>query len=138
MKRFVLSLLIGVAVGAVSAVAGAQGVNSNPNTGSSNTSNPTAGNADQHSDAIKQCATKTGQARDACMDQARARSQGAAQASQPGNRAMQSMTKEEETMSMPLPGQANDHSTVAKDRDSTPDESTSPDRGPQTKTQSSD
>jgi len=138
MKRSLLSLLIGVAVGAASAMAGAEGVNSSPSPDSSNTANPTTANADRYSDAIKQCDTKTGDARDACMDQARAGSQGSAQASQPSDRAMQPMSEEEESKSMPLPGQANDHSTVAKDRDSIPDESMKPDRGAPTKTQNSD
>lgn len=38
-----------------------------------------------------------------------------AQTANAPDKAMKSMTKEEESTSMPLPGQANDHSTLAKD-----------------------
>jgi hypothetical protein len=37
-----------------------------------------------------------------------------AETSNANNQAMKSMTKEEESTSMPQPGQANDHSTLAK------------------------
>jgi hypothetical protein len=38
-----------------------------------------------------------------------------AQTASAGEQPMKSMTKEEESTAMPLPGQANDHSTLAKD-----------------------
>jgi hypothetical protein len=38
-----------------------------------------------------------------------------AETSNANNQPMKSMTKEEESTSMPQPGQANDHSTLAKD-----------------------
>src|SRR5215472_16725850 len=119
MKRSDLSLLLAIALCAASPMAGAHGVNSTSETDSSNPTGASAVTAEQHSDALAKCDSESGDARKACIDEAGADRQGPAQAkpSEPSDRAMQSMTEQEESKSMPLPGQANDHSTVTKDAD---------------------
>ena len=117
MKRSDLSLLTAIALCAASSLAGAHGVNSTSATDSSYSTGASTTSAEQKSEALAKCDAKGGYARKACIDEAEAGRQGSAQAqpSEPSDRAMQSMTKEEESKSMPLPGQANDHSTVTKD-----------------------
>ena len=116
MKRANLSLLIAMALCAASPMAGAQ-AKSTPKTDSSNSTSASTITAEQRSDVLAKCDSKSGDERKACVDEAKAGRQGSAQAksSDPNDRAMQSMSEEEESKSMPLPGQANDHSTVTKD-----------------------
>ena len=117
MKRSDLSLLIAIALCAAGPLAGAHGVNSTSKTDASNSTGGSTITAEQRSDALAKCDSKSGDARKACINEAEVGRQGPAQAkpSEPGDRAMQSMSEQEESKSMPLPGQANDHSTVTKD-----------------------
>jgi len=119
MKRTNLSLLIAVALCAASPLADAHGGNSKSETDPSTSTGTSTITAEQHSDALAKCNSKSGDARKACIDEAEAGREGPAQAqpSEPSDRAMQSMSEQEESKSMPLPGQANDHSTVTKDAD---------------------
>jgi hypothetical protein len=72
MKRMLSSALAAIALGAFSATVGAYGVYSPPQTGSSSANGAPTMTADQYSDALAQCDTMSGGAREVCLDEARA------------------------------------------------------------------
>lgn len=112
MKRSLLWVLIGIALGAVSVTVGAEEATSPQATASPGATSAPPMTADHQSDLQASCDVKSGKAKEECPDGARAGGRETDEA--PSQPAMQPMTTEEESSSMPQPGQANDHSTLAK------------------------